>query len=247
MPASQREAPQDLATILDEIPDDATRAIEEIAARISREFGAVLSPEDLAGEVWVYIAERPQTAKHWFFVGDDGEERFGWKSFRRDIAGIMAKAARREKAIVFGFDEDDQVFYGKAQVADLLMYVWHDSDSIATPGPEVRTSASVDPAKGGGMAVAIADIRAAYKKVIHKGSQWDQVLTWIYQYGASQVETARLTKLDRTTVNRTHSRALEALLQELNGTLPIKDDGPGTRTVISNSAALYLTRSQEES
>ena len=115
---------------IDRLDPEVVTAIDQIAARIEREFFGILSKEDLTQEFYLWLCEKPSRANAWMHrkKGEDGEpvgeELFGWQSFRRDCAAVMARAARREKAQRVGYEVEDEVFYGRAQIKVLLILVW---------------------------------------------------------------------------------------------------------------------------
>lgn len=240
------EKPISLQQALGSLPPEAMDALSEISERISREFFRMLPAEDLYSEFLLWLAENPGHAAQWHFVGSGDEVLFGWKSFRRDAAKVMATSARKWKAKTFGYDPEDEVFYAKAQVSELLKYVFGNQTQVgAVDGPQQeKTGTRNDPKYGGDRFAAIMDVRNAYRAVIYPGSQWDQILESTYRLGHTQRETAAALGISQTAVSKNHDRAMQALLTALNGTLPMPE-GPGSRKAISNAAAQAVVKNQE--
>lgn len=218
-------------------------AIREISQRISAEFKNILEPNDLAQEWHLWLMTKPEYVHNWFY-DDAGVQRFGWKSFKRDTAAIMARSARAERHKT-GYEPEDDVFYGKKQLEELLPFVFH-TTVLATVGTQEEIKAPVDAAKGGNHLVAVMDVRMAYQKIIVQGSQWDQVLRALFEWGMDHTEAGEYLHLSRQVVSRHKGRAFEAILQQLNGTMPMPDhEGPGARQARSNRASIATTRNQE--
>lgn len=246
MTTALTDKPTDLKAALGTLPAEAMDALTEISERISREFFRMRDAEDLYADFLLWLAENPGHAAQWHFIGSEGEVLFGWKSFRRDAARVMATSARKWKAGSFGYDPEDEVYYAKAQVADLLKYIWGNQSQVgAVDGPKQEpTGTRNDPKYGGDRFAAIMDVRNAYKAVIYEGSQWDQILQMIYQLGRTQREVAAALDISQSAVSKNHERALQEILRNLNGTLPL-NEGPGSRKAISNAAARAITSNQE--
>lgn len=219
--------------------------IVNISKRIAREFPFTLDSDDLVQEWHLYVCEHPNRAKVWLTTDKETRAvKFGYSSFKRDAAGIMAKAARVAKAKAVGYDVEDEVYYSKAQLQELLPYVFIEPTLVAsTKDPEGRYAAP-DHAKGGNHLASVIDVRMAWDKVVHVGSQWDKIMRGLYQVHATQAQVAEANGLTRPMVSRTHDRCLDALLAEMHGTRPIQSDGPGTRRAASNAACIARTENQ---
>lgn len=227
------------------LPETALDMVDQISRRISAEFHRIVEPEDLVQEFYLFLNEKPGYLHNWFFIGEEqGDLLFGWKSFKRDVAGLFARVCRKERQ-KSGHETADEVFYSRKQVEALLPFVYH-TTILATIGEareadEIR--AKTDAAKGGNHIAAVMDVRAAYDKAIFRGSDWDKTLRILFQFGFNQSEAAEDLRLSRKTINVRKQRAVDAILQELNGTMPlIEHEGPGSRSAMSNSASIAETR-----
>ena len=218
-----------------------------ISKRISREFQYIMDAEDLQQEWCVHLSQFPHHARHWVTKDPEtGKPKFGHVSFKRDAAGIMAKAARAEKARTIGYEPDDEYFYTKNQIIALLPYVFADPVLVskATQDPEQR-SAAPDHSKGGNHLAGVMDVRHAWKKTITAGSQWDRVMRMLFQLDATLAEVGEKEGVSTTTVAKIRDRAIDGMVEILGGKRPgVKEDGPGSRRAMSNAESISRTEHQ---
>jgi hypothetical protein len=221
------------------LPENYGNHIRDIAYRIRKEFGNVVEAQDLIQSFHLLLVEKPGIVTDWLYLSETDDLCFGWRSFKRDVAGIMAKACKEQQRIR-GFVPEDDVVYGRMQLEKLLPFVYHTTVLAAVDTHDERKSVQ-DPAYGGNLMAAATDTRFAYEKVIRPGSTWDKVLHCLFAFGLSQQATADQCGLNVSTVNRHKLRAMDTILREMNGTLPYRE-GPGSRSAMSNSASIAETR-----
>lgn len=235
-----------LQEALDALPHSAIKTRDHIAERVANEYKGFVEPEDLTSEWLVWLAEKPSRSKRWHYESDDGVAKFSWRSFKSDVARVMLGHGRKERLRALGYNPDDALEYGIEQIKDLLKFVWEDPTAFTrdAEGEKIATSTPTDPLKQPDKMIAAFDIRAAYHKVIHKGSTFDQTLAHIYRDGLDQDEVADLEGVSQQLVSKRHRGALEAIHREVNGIPDVLSDGPGTRKVRSNRAAIATTHAQ---
>ena len=242
-PKNYQEAFDLLATYADH--NELWNQLVIISRRISREFRWVLESDDLLQSWCLNLAEHPNHAKHWLTTDKaTGQRKFGWSSYKRDAAAIMAKAARDAKAKAIGYEPDDEYFYTKAQIQELLPYVFIQPTLVTSDKDPEGRYAAPDHAKGGNHLAGVMDVRGAWDKTVHVGSQWDRIMRGLYQVNGTRVQVAESLGISRQAVEKSHDRCLAAMADCLNGTRPISHDGPGTRRAASNAACIARTDAQ---
>lgn len=229
------------------IEDDKRLALQMQAQSIAKEFSYIVDSEDLRQGFLVWALEHPQRIQRCFYQDANGAEVFSWSRFRREAGGVMAGIARREKARAIGYQPEDEFFYTRTKVQDLLPFVWLDRSYMQDKPTTDKVSTADDPAKGGDRSAEIMDVRAAYEKVVQPRPEWDRVLLWIYGLGLTQDEVAEAESVSQQAVSKRHDRALDAVLFKLNGTEPNEEYRlpPQGRRAVSNAAAAALRERQE--
>lgn len=224
-----------------------SRVITEMSAKIAREFFNITSSEDLRSEFTVWALAHPQRIERLAYE-QDGQPKFNWNRFRQEAGAVMAGVARRDKAAAIGYEPEDEFFYNRFKIQDLLPFVWRDSSYIQDKAGNEKVTTASDPAKGGDRAAEIMDVRRAYGLVIKPKPEWDRVLLCIYGVGWTQDEIAVDEGVSQQAISRRHDRALDALMFRLNGTEPdeqfrLPAEG---RKAMSNAEAQSVTSRQED-
>jgi DNA-directed RNA polymerase specialized sigma24 family protein len=227
-----------------EIPLDAQRWMVAKAKHVATVYGYSDS-DDLLQEAWVWILTSKTGRRGWWA---DGE--FDHRGFHLDIETHMTRSASADRSKAIGKNYDTYgIRYSAKEVTYLLGELWTRGilPQQGNDGPAVSTS--VDHSKGPDLPAKIADLSMAYHKAVAPGSVDDQILFRLYGLGYTQTEVAKEMGISQPAVHARKDAAINDIARSLNHTSwgrtwndPDEwNDGPGSRTAISNSAAAVAT------
>lgn len=188
-------------------------AIQEALSWLYAKPRYVEAATDEAGDIYVVGLARTANEKH----------MRGW--------------ARRELAHALGQDLRWQVNYRKEQVEAALPYIW--SDERPQIGNETGIRAATDHATAGNVQALTVDVKRALEECA--GTKDSAVLFARYCLGLTWDEAGLLNNSTGSAARARSERCIEDMVDFLNGLHPVRDDGPGTRSAISNDAARAIT------
>lgn len=238
------------------LPPGCKDTIHAQALELQRKFGESSDVEELESWAWIWLGEHPSNVRQYWYTATDGETKFGYRQFTRDVRRVMVTEARRSRAQSAGYEPEDEVFYTPRQVEQWLPNVWH-TEVLASMGTvdDGQPRARIDPSEGGDSMAASTDVRAAYRAVVNPRGNWEQALMRIYAFGYTHEEAASELGVSRQQVGKWVSSALRAICHRLNDAEPLAAedqrrpgftwaDGPGTRQAMSNEQAIAALRAE---
>lgn len=218
---------------------DWSAMVGQVSAEIKRQFPQV-DREDVAQELWLFMALHPDKVEEWSDQGKRGEQSLAKALRRRGRTWAI-----QEKAAITGYDVEDLYFYSTGLLRELLPEAldrehWGDSGTSSETG---KLSPTSRPSEGGNRVAMLCDVRSS----LEAGSASDKELLWTtFGLGMPEDEHALVLGITVEALRTRVHRAVTRVQKRLGGPKP---DGlyVGTRRVISNSQAIAHTRNQEGS
>lgn len=199
-------------------------AIHSAAKQIFANYRHFIEYDDLTQELntWVLVhaTKIADWQKHDAELVAEGEVvRSPWeRKLNLALRREAGRYARREKAQRTGFAVEDEYFYSRRLVRDLLPAVLGGGrDGFEREGPKGAVRAPSDPAEGNNQAALLADVAAAW------AAHPDQLLAERYWPGAVKLSVEDMALRHGLSVpayNRRERRALDRLVDFLGGVDP---------------------------
>jgi DNA-directed RNA polymerase specialized sigma24 family protein len=148
------------------------------------------------------------------------EQKIAWQMLR-----VAERYARKEKATRSGYQTNDEAYYERATLAQLLPFViasvidgtvLEQAQDMVKDG-QPRGSSS--PAEGGNLLAILLDIKKGYVKL---DADEQQLLTWRHHESLTLAQIAGLLECAVSTADRRCINALRALQKQLGGETPWK-------------------------
>lgn len=205
-----------------------------VARSVARRFSMV-DWEDVAQELRLWFISEPAVIR---YLSDDSEDKVGTKKLMRSLGRQASAYCQTEKAHSLGYQVSDLEFYSTGALRDLLQMVFEYENWICTTANDGQPRAASRPAEGNNLVAALSDVSRA----LDLCKEADRELLYrLYRDGFTEAEIAEEDGVSEEAVNKRHDRALARLRDVLGGERPAFPEGPGTRRVMSNSAAIAQT------
>ncbi len=217
--------------------DDLHGEIKRAAKTVALEWPDVIGPDDLEQEIWINLLES-RGAIDQLVLLDLTVQR----AYLRKIGRQIASRERDNYAVFSG-----QVQYSGEDVLKLLqnrgLHTWEDvvnTSVIVTNkmNEDNRTKIHKNSSRPDDDTVDRIDLRDAMDRLKIRNSDYWAALMNFYLFGMPVQDTRGRNRI---------ARARRALLDEMNRSWRIRwserDGGPGSRSVINNGRAQYITRS----
>lgn len=234
---AQSSAKSSTAAIWEQLPPDILRTLNQVAGQVSGHFGRYSDADDLAQFGWLWITEHPWRIRTWWYKNPQGDDKFSYHNFRRDVAVRLNKVAKHERALALGYNPDDDYNYAGAVVKRYLRFVWH-SDALAVmQDVNEKSFTKVDPSRGGNAAVLAMDVRAAYELVVDPGTIADRICFGVHALGLTVAQVGEQLGLVENRVTHLYASVIKELAYELNGGDSLGPghtlrDGPGSKRMM---------------
>jgi RNA polymerase sigma factor (sigma-70 family) len=212
---------------------------------VSRRFRGYTDYADLVQEGLLWVMRHPQTTRNRLDDGRRGEFRLV-----AQLAKVMEKAARRDRAASLRYKPEDEAFYQRTLVEAALPAVWDDELLTHPPMDDYNAEGSkhrTDQSETSNWLVTVLDVRAAWNAAELDENQ-RLALTLRYRDGWRLYQIADELEVSDTTVANYIEKGIRALIEELGGKPPAQcgpdcecGQGVGRRKVISNAEARAKT------
>lgn len=211
---------------------DAT--IVAVARSVARRFSMV-DWQDVAQELRLWFISEKRVIK---YLADDSDEKVGTRKLMRALSLEASAYCQLEKARALGYQVSDLEFYSTGALRDLLQMVFEYENWVSTTPQDDGGRAVSRPAEGNNLVAALCDVSRALGLLKESDRQ---LLEQLYREGFTEAELSVEEGVTEEAINKRHDRALIRLRDVLGGERPAFPDGPGTRRVLSRSAAMAQT------
>jgi len=146
------------------------------------------------------------------------EQKIAWQMLR-----VAERYTRKEKASRSGYQTNDEAYYERATLAQLLPFVIASviDGTVLEQAQEMvkdgQPRGSSSPAEGGNLLAILIDIKKAYVKL---EPQYQQLLAWRHHENFTLAQIAGLLECAISTADRRCINALRALQKQLGGENP---------------------------
>ncbi len=188
----------------------------QVARRLVNRFRPHIEFNDVVQELRVFVLEALPVVKEWIEKDDPAEIKKGQKRLAVSLARHGERFARRERAAILGYRQEDEWFASAAVVKELLPMVLAGGLDGMECAEKEQVRKPPTPAEGNNLPALIADIQAAWKA--HPSSLLYSL------YGTSEPPSrARLAEqygISEVALTKRESKALGALVDFLGGASP---------------------------
>jgi RNA polymerase sigma factor (sigma-70 family) len=210
-----------------EIAQEYQSLVSLIAKQFHRKFRMV-PRDDIEQSMWLWFASHPNKVKEWSKLDD---QKQATKLFARSLRNAASDYCQKEKSAQEGYSFDDNFFYTKNLVENILPYmIKSESDE------DIDLEATLDLVmqdlgltKGAGSAAAehgnylafFADIKSAFYKL---PEEKQNVLRLRYTDDLTYTQLADLINQSSNTARMKTERALSHLIRLLGGSKPYQEN-----------------------
>ena len=188
-----------------------------VVAEVKRKYRPFVEVEDLEQASWLWILEHPKAMEEYGAAPEEDERKAAYR-LRRDIRDHLDKVARENRAQALGYAPEDEEFYGRQMILNMLPHVIEGNSTPPTTGQsEVHTPS--DPAEGGKWLAAYLDVQRAWDTAPLTADQHVLLIERVFS-GLTLVELADQYGVSDRTISRRVNVALKVLSDALGGDRP---------------------------
>ena len=136
--------------------------------KIANEFGKryrMVEPRDISQELWVWFMTHPNKTKEWLLIDNQKEAT---KMFAKSLRNAALGYCIKEKARIEGYSPEDNFFYSKDFIKDLLPAVLSNDPKRIQQVLDSGAKTTKDLSESGDWLAFSADVRKAYSKLSDK-------------------------------------------------------------------------------
>ena len=212
--------------ITEKIYDDYKLLVRTVAGQFGKRY-QMIDRDDIEQELWMWFMTHPKKTSEWTKL----DRKESDKLFARSLRNAAHDYCQKEKAKVLGFSADDNYYYDKAIIEQILPYllkaeVANDIDLIATldliqSDLSITNSSGSNPAEHGNWIAYFSDVSKAFNELPEEKQNLLR-LRYMEDIGPGELASQLNTSSDaaRMKVNR----ALKTLINRLGGRRPFYEN-----------------------
>lgn len=212
--------------ITEKIYDDYKLLVRTVAGQFGKRY-QMIDRDDIEQELWMWFMTHPKKTNEWTKL----DRKESDKLFARSLRNAAHDYCQKEKAKVLGFSADDNYYYDKAIIEQILPYllkaeVANDIDLIATldliqSDLSITNSSGSNPAEHGNWIAYFSDVSKAFNELPEEKQNLLR-LRYMEDIGPGELASQLNTSSDaaRMKVNR----ALKTLINRLGGRRPFYEN-----------------------
>jgi RNA polymerase sigma factor (sigma-70 family) len=212
--------------ITEKIYDDYKTLVRTVAGQYAKRYHMV-DRDDIEQELWMWFITHPKKTHEW--IKFDPKE--GDKLFARSLRNAAHDFCQKEKSKILGYSPDDNYYYDKTIVEQVLPYllkseVSDEIDLIATldliqSDLSITNSSGSNPAEHGNWIAYFSDISRAFNE-LPEDKQNLLRLRYMEDFGPGELATQLHITSDAARMKV--SRALKTLINKLGGRRPFYEN-----------------------
>jgi RNA polymerase sigma factor (sigma-70 family) len=212
--------------ITEKIYDDYKTLVRTVAGQYAKRYHMV-DRDDIEQELWMWFITHPKKTHEW--IKFDPKE--GDKLFARSLRNAAHDFCQKEKSKILGYSPDDNYYYDKTIVEQVLPYllkseVSDEIDLIATldliqSDLSITNSSGSNPAEHGNWIAYFSDISRAFNE-LPEDKQNLLRLRYMEDFGPGELATQLHITSDAARMKV--SRALKTLINKLVGRRPLYEN-----------------------
>jgi RNA polymerase sigma factor (sigma-70 family) len=201
----------------DKISDsnDMHTAIAITVNRLSRRYRKWVESEDLTQHLWEYAWKKRDQFAEYLSREDKEEQKQGWAALLVALQRAGDRYCRKEKADRSGYRTEDEAFYTKSMIEDLISMLYNGVGitNIIDDRVKVKTA----PGSGYAVETSMADVEMALK---YLDAEDRSLLIEAYGYQVTEATLAQNLGVSRSTVERRLAKACKKMVEFLGGPSP---------------------------
>ncbi len=208
--------------ITEKIYDDYKLLVRTVAGQFGKRY-QMIDRDDIEQELWMWFITHPKKTSEWIKL----DRKESDKLFARSLRNAAHDYCQKEKAKVLGFSADDNYYYDKAIIEQILPYllkaeVANDIDLIATldliqSDLSITNSSGSNPAEHGNWIAYFSDVSKAFNEL---PEEKQNLLRLRYMEDIGPGELASQLKTSSDAARMKINRALKTLINKLGGRRP---------------------------
>lgn len=204
---------------------------QSLVSLISKQFHRkykMVERDDIEQSLWLWFATHPNKIREWTKIGDKKQAE---KLFARSLRNAASDYCQKEKAAQEGYSFDDNFFYTKNLVENILPYMIksESDDDIDLEATLDLVMQDLGITQGGGSAAAehgnylafFSDIKSAFYKL---PEEKQNVLRLRYTDDLTYTQLADIINQSSNTARMKTERALNHLIRILGGQKPYQEN-----------------------
>lgn len=199
--------------------------VPSIAYSVSQRYGKFVERDDIKQECYNWALTRASYINDQLSEPDTDKRRHNEQKIAWQMLRVAERYARKEKASRSGYQTNDEVYYERATLAQLLPFVIASviDGTVLEQAQEMvkdgQPRGSSSPAEGGNLLAILLDIKKGYVKL---DADEQQLLTWRHHESLTLAQIAGLLECAVSTADRRCINALRALQKQLGGENPFR-------------------------
>lgn len=201
----------------DKITDsnDMHTAIAISVNKLIRKYHRWVEAKDVTQHLWENAWKKRKVFAEYLSREDKEEQKQGWSALLTALQRDGDRYCRKEKADRSGYRTEDEAFYTKSMIEDLLSMLYNGTGitNIIDDRVKVKTA----PGSGYSVETSLADVEMALKYLEPEDRD---LLVQAYGYQVSETALAQTLGVSRSTVERRLTKACKQMIEFLGGPSP---------------------------
>lgn len=195
--------------------NDVHTAIAITTSRLTRRYWKVVESADITQSLWEYSWRKRSQFAEYLSREDKEEQKQGWSALLTALHRAGDRYCRKEKADRSGYRTEDEAFYTKAMIEDLVSMMYNGAGSTNVIDDRVKVKTA--PGSGYAVETSMADIDRALSSL---EPDERHLIVQIYGLNAREKQVAEELNISRSTVERRLTKACQHMIEFLGGASP---------------------------
>lgn len=195
--------------------NDVHTAVAITVNRLNRRYRRWVEPADLTQHLWEYIWRKRKVFAEYLSREDKEEQKQGWAALLLALQRAGDRHCRKEKADKSGYRTEDEAFYTKAMIEDLVSMLYNGAGITNIIDDRVKVKSA--PGSGYSVETSLVDIERALKSLEPEDRF---VVVEVYGHSTPEAAVAETLGVSRSTVDRRLAKASKQMVEFLGGPSP---------------------------
>jgi RNA polymerase sigma factor (sigma-70 family) len=195
--------------------NDMHTAVAITVNRLHRRYRRWVEASDLGQHLWEYAWKKRKVFTEYLSREDKEEQKQGWAAVLIALQRAGDRYCRKEKADKSGYRTEDEVFYTKAMIEDLVSMLYNGTGITNLIDDRVKVKSA--PGSGYSVETSLVDIERALKSLEPEDRY---VVVEVYGHSTPEAAVAESIGVSRSTVDRRLARASKQMIEFLGGESP---------------------------
>lgn len=195
--------------------NDVHTAVAITVNRLNRRYRRWVEPADLTQHLWEYIWKKRKVFAEYLSREDKEEQKQGWAALLLALQRAGDRHCRKEKADKSGYRPEDEAFYTKAMIEDLVSMLYNGAGITNIIDDRVKVKSA--PGSGYSVETSLVDIERALKSLEPEDRF---VVVEVYGHSTPEAAVAETLGVSRSTVDRRLAKASKQMIEFLGGPSP---------------------------